>query len=376
MRPFPAAIILSGLFGLTLILTAAGESAAGRAVASGPLPEDCSGAARAAPPDTFLVAAVGDVMLGSWIIEVLASRGPAYPFASVGPILDRADLRFANLEAPFLADTTGVPRVPKTYTFAVPPSAAAALTAAGFDVVSLANNHILDYGPPGLFETWAVLEAAGIAHAGTGLNRDEAHRHALLARDGMRIAVLAYSHTFPAEFWAQAERPGTAHADSLRLLRDVRRAAAEADIVLVSFHWGAELSEEPKEYQQTLARLAVDAGADLVIGHHPHTLQPLEWYRGRLIAYSLGNFVFGSYTATARGALLLTAFVDGVPVYADLYPLDVNNLRREFRPRPAPRSLWSRLGSAVVDAAVDSAAAGSPGVQVREEKFLRFFPPL
>ena len=334
-----------------------------------------AGAGPVTPPDTFVVGAVGDVMLGSWIVDVLRARGPEYPFADLRPLLAEADLLVGNLEAPFLADTTGVPRADKTWTFAVPPTAAAALTAAGFDAVGLANNYIFDYGFLGLYEIWEVFDAAGIVYAGMGWNRGEAHRPVIVERAGRRIALLAYSHTFPADFWAGENRPGTAHADSLRLLHDVGRAAAAADLVLVSFHWGAELSEWPKQYQHVFARLAIDAGADLVIGHHPHTLQPFEWYRGRLIAYSLGNFVFGSYTTTARGALLLVHFSGEVPVRADLHPLDVNNLRREFRPRPAPRALWDRLGSAVISAAADSAAAGYPGVQVCRESFLRFFPP-
>jgi len=329
-----------------------------------------------APADTLVVGAVGDVMLGSWVIEVIRSRGPDYPYADLQPLLEQADALIGNLEAPFLADTTGIQRADKTWTFAVPPPAVAAVTAAGFDVLGLANNHILDYGPAGLFETWAVLDSVGLAHVGTGRNRTEAHRHVLIERAGTRIAVLAYSHTFPAGFWASEDRPGTAHADSLRLRRDVRRAAAEAELVVVSFHWGAELREWPKEYQQVFAHLAIDAGADLVIGHHPHTLQPLEWYRGRLIAYSLGNFVFGSYTRTARGALLLITFADGEPVWADLYPLDVNNLRREFRPRPVPSELWPELGSSVITAAADSARSRQPGVEIRRRSFLRFFPPL
>ncbi|MFC1595337.1 CapA family protein [Gemmatimonadota bacterium] len=325
--------------------------------------------------DTLIIGATGDIMLGSWLIEVLNEQGADYPYGEVLPVLQSADLLVGNLESPFLGDTTGVVRAEKTYTFSVPPGIVETLTAGGFDLVGLANNHILDFGPAGLFETWSVLDSAGIAHTGTGRTKGEAHRHTTIERQGRRVAFLAYSHTFPEEFWATADRPGTAHASDEGLAREVGRAGEDADLVVVLFHWGGELLEEPREYQKILARIAIDNGADLVIGHHPHILQPLEWYHGRLIAYSLGNFVFGSFTPTAKGAVLLVRFVDRGPVSADLYPIDVNNLRREFRPGLLGPSRWSILESSVLAALVDSAAAGHPGVRIEEDGFLRLLPP-
>ena len=326
--------------------------------------------------DTLTIGAVGDIMLGSWLIDIIGTHGPAYPYSDVLPILQRADLLFGNLEAPFLADTSGVERAEKTYTFAVPPARAAVLTAGGFNLVTLANNHILDYGFAGLTGTWATLDSIGIPHVGTGRTRNEAHTHTTVEKDGNRVAFLAYNHTFPAQFWATGQRAGTAHASDEGLAREVRRADREADIVIVAFHWSGELLETPREYQQVLARIAIDNGADLVVGHHPHTLQPLEWYRERLIAYSLGNFIFGSYTPVARGAALMVKFVDDAPVAAELHPLDVNNLRREFRPLPLEYSMWSAIESGVLTAMADSAAAGHDGIQVDRKGFILLLPPL
>lgn len=340
-----------------------------------PVENALQAAGQIAAADTLTVGAVGDIMLSSWLIEVIDLQGPEYPYAQVLPVLDQADILFGNLEAPFLVDTTGVEKVEKTYTFAVPPRSSAVLTAGGFDVVTLANNHILDYGREGLFTTWTVLDSIGIVHVGTGRTRDEAHTHRIVEAGGSRVAFLAYNHTFPKAFWATDSRAGTAHASDEGLAREVRRAGAEADIVIVAFHWSGELLETPREYQHILARIAVDNGADLVVGHHPHTLQPLEWYRGSLIAYSLGNFVFGSYSPEARGAALFIRFVEGAPVIADLYPLDVNNLRRKFRPHPLPPSSWEMLGSAVLDAMADSAAAGSEGIRTDPRGFFRLFVP-
>ncbi len=325
--------------------------------------------------DTLTVGTVGDIMLGSWLIDVIGTYGPAYPYSDVLPILQRADLLSGNLEAPFLADTTGVERAEKTYTFVVPPARAAVLKAGGFDIVTLANNHILDYGVAGLIGTWAALDSIGIRHVGTGRTKDEAHSHTIVEKGGIRVAFLAYNHTFPAQFWATGQRAGTAHASDEGLAREVRRADGEADIVIVAFHWSGELLETPREYQRILARIAIDNGADLVVGHHPHTLQPLEWYRERLIAYSLGNFIFGSYSPVAGGAALIVKFVGDSPVAAELHPLDVNNLRREFRPLPLEPSMWSILESGVLQALADSSAAGHEGIVIDPEGFLLLLPP-
>ena len=314
-------------------------------------------------------------MLGSWLIEIIDRNGPGYPFTEVLHVLRPADILFGNLEAPFLADTTGMEKAEKTYTFAVPPRSSSVLSAGGFDLVTLANNHVLDFGPAGLYSTWAVLDSIGIAHVGSGRTKADAHAHRIFEKEGHRVAFLAYNHTFPRDFWATGARTGTAHAGDEGLASEVRRAGREADIVIVSFHWSGELVETPREYQRILARIAVDNGAGLVVGHHPHTLQPLEWRGGGLIAYSLGNFVFGSYSPEARGAALMVTFVDGAPVVADLYPLDVNNLRRRFRPRPLPPSSWGMLGSAVLDAMADSAAAGGEGIRTDPGGFLRLRPP-
>ncbi len=346
---------------------------AGLFVSGGTLPEGVASTPSAA--DTLVVGAVGDLMIGSWLTEILDREGAAYPFGEVAELLDRADLLIGNLEGPFLDDTTGIVPADKSYTFAVPSRHVETLQAGGIDAVTLANNHILDFGMEGLRRTWEVLEGAGIDHIGTGIDSSSAHRHRIVERGGRRVALLAYNHVFPAEFWAKEGRGGTAHASDEGLAREVRRAESEADLVIVSFHWSAELLEKEKGYQQILARIAVDNGADLVIGHHPHVIQPLEWYRGRLIAYSLGNFIFASYSPSATGALLLVHFEGERPLFADLYPLDVNNVRREFRPAPLAPDQWDLLGSEVVSALADSAEAGHTGVVLQQAGYLRLIYP-
>ena len=369
-----------------LLLSAAGHRGTTTAATTATTTVGSSGAMAAAATiafaassaDTLVIGAGGDLMLGSWLTAILDARGSDYPWRDLAPVLSRADLLIGNLESPFLDDTTRVARAQKTYTFAVPSRHAAVLHSGGFGAVTLANNHILDFGLTGLERTWEVLENAGIVHAGTGSDKAEAHTHSVVSAGGRRIALLAYNHVFPAEFWAGEDRPGTAHALDEPLAAEVRRARADADLVVVSFHWSEEGRETPKEYQQILARIAVDNGADLVVGHHPHVLQTLEWYRGRLIAYSLGNLVFASYTPAPTGALLLVAFTEDRIASAEFHPVDVNNYRRHFRPSPISPEAWPVLGSAVVATLADSARAGAEGISIQRNAqggWFRLLPP-
>jgi poly-gamma-glutamate capsule biosynthesis protein CapA/YwtB (metallophosphatase superfamily) len=251
----------------------------------------------AARPAAITLDAVGDIMLGREVGRLIAERGPAYPFAAVQPLLARADLRIGNLELPLTE--RGTPS-PKDYVFRAPPAVVSGLTYAGFSVLTLANNHALDYGPEGLLDTIAALDGAGIAHAGAGRTPEEAHAPAIVTVKGLRIAVLAYVNVpndgrsgFVAESMAAAAgRPGVAwgRADAVR--RDVAAARAKADLVIVCMHSGYEYTATPNPIQRELAHAAVDAGAALVVGAHPHVLQGVEFYRGVPIIYSLGNFVF------------------------------------------------------------------------------------
>jgi poly-gamma-glutamate synthesis protein (capsule biosynthesis protein) len=243
------------------------------------------------------LAAVGDVMLGRTVGEAIGRYGADYPFQQVAAVLREADIAFANLEVPI---TAGGAPAQKDYVFRTPPEAAAGLAGAGLDIVSLANNHVLDYGVVGLADTLAALGQAGIAATGAGEDEAAARTPAILGVEGLRVAFLGYvqvpddsvSGFGEAELAAGPDRPGVAWARREAVIADVEAAAREADLVVVSLHAGTEYQEEPSALQRELAHAAVDAGADLVLGHHPHVLQGIERYKGALIAYSLGNFVF------------------------------------------------------------------------------------
>ncbi|BAU48457.1 capsule biosynthesis protein [Sulfurifustis variabilis] len=280
------------------------------------------------------VAAVGDIMLGGTAAPELAIFGYDYPFAQTKELLGQAMLAFGNLEGP-LTDR-GQPFEGKQYVFRSPPDLVApALARAGFRLVSLANNHLMDYGLDGLRDTVRALDAAGIRYAGAGEDLARARRPALVNAGSARIALLAYSLTFPEEFWASNARPGTAFGHEKEVRADVAAARENADIVLVSFHWGREGTTELRDYQRALGHAAIDAGAAAVIGHHPHVLQAVEHYRDGIILYSLGNFVFGSYSSTATRSVVAVLTVRDKRVHAvALHPINVKNAEVVFQPRP------------------------------------------
>ena len=277
------------------------------------------------------IVAVGDVMLGSWVTPILTQKGSLYPFEATSSILKSGDATIANLEAPF---TLAGEKFKKKFNFKVPPHHAPGIKDAGISVVTMANNHIMDYGESGLISTMCTLQYTGIEFCGAGLNLEQASQPAIIERKGKRIAFFGFSMTFPQEFYATEDSSGTAYPEPDSMTKSLTAWEDSVDFTVVSFHWGAEKREFPKEYQIYFAHLAVDSGADLVLGHHPHVLQGIELYKNRLIAYSLGNFVFGSYSKHAVDSIILRIYLrnDGL-FYAQCIPINVNNREVEFQPR-------------------------------------------
>jgi len=289
------------------------------------------------------VVAVGDIMLDGTARPVLTQHGYDYAFAAVRHFFSGAALAIGNLEGPLT--TRGVPEQDKTYVFRSPPKkVAAALKANGINVVSLANNHTLDYGAEGLADTIDALDAEGIAHVGAGSDLAGARKAAFFRIGDQRIAVLGYSVTLPEHFYAATRRPGTAFAHEAHVRADVARARREADIVLVAFHWGQEGKTQLREYQVQLGHAAIDSGAAAVLGHHPHILQAVERYRDGVILYSLGNFTFGSYSKQARDSAVAELIFEGGRLTGlRMHPINVNNFEVEFQPRPLEGSQADRV---------------------------------
>ena len=288
------------------------------------------------PRGTIRLMAVGDVMLGRSVGKRIRAEGPGIVFGGVQRVLDRADLLVINLEC---AITTSRDREDKHYTFKAPPVSADALALAGVDVASIANNHAGDGGDDGRLAPLGHRADRGIATAGAGRNRAEARAPTVVQRNGLRIAFLGYVDAFTEstgfntrEWKAGPGRSGLAIATTDAIRADVAAARLLADVVVVMIHAGYEYVPAPNAEQRRYARAALDAGAMLVLGHHPHVLQGWTRKGGRLIHWSLGNFVFdrmGGASDTEILALDLSAdgvsdvrtipvkIVDGLPTLAD-----------------------------------------------------------
>ncbi len=278
------------------------------------------------------ITAVGDIMLAGSGEKAYKKYGYDYPFDLTREILKQGDLVIGNLESPIT--TSAEKLITKTFRFKADPKAAEAIKNAGFTHLSLANNHILDFGSRGLKDTIEILDSKAISHAGAGQDLFSARMSDVTSIRGIKIAFLAYSLTYPKEFFAGAERAGTAPGYASLFTADIEQAKKNADCVIVSFHWGGEGLDKPKPYQVKIAHKAIDAGADIVIGHHPHVLQGVEQYENGVIFYSLGNFTFGSMSRSSKRSMIARILFDGGVKEVEVIPLNVLNSEVGFQPKP------------------------------------------
>ena len=310
----------------------------------------------------LVIMAVGDVHVDR--------TDPPSIFAHVAAMLRQGDVVVGNLEG--LNCDKGAPIIGKLEVgsrhLRSPPDNVRALESAGFNAMVLANNHNMDYGPDGLLQTIAILEAKNIAHCGAGRNLEAAHRPAILERNGVRVAILSYTSIFPpAGYAADADKAGVATVkvytsyqapengqyqpgfpplvtttpdpiEEERMIEDVRLAKEDADLVLVAFHWGVSYGYgRVVGYQKELGRAAIDAGADLIMGAHPHALMGMEMYKGKLICYSMGNFVMDGFTHSHFGAdtMILKCYVEDKQIKK--YSFIPVHISEEWQPRVLPR---------------------------------------
>jgi len=262
--------------------------------------------------DELVLVAGGDVSFGRLRGERLLREPRRDDFATVRRILDPADLRFVNLEST-ISDQGETQSPINQLVFTAPPPAADALARADIDIVALANNHAWDYGRDGLFQTFERLDDAGVAYVGAGETRQDAYAPRIVQAAGYRIAFVAVTAIWNQEFDPHPGKEHVADAALEPLVTAVKRAreTEAVDFVVVSHHGGYEYVDQPHEETRRLLRAAVDAGADAVIGHHPHVLQRVAFYRGKPILYSLGNFLMRMVTGkpwTEYGALARLTF--------------------------------------------------------------------
>jgi gamma-polyglutamate biosynthesis protein CapA len=239
------------------------------------------------------VSLTGDILLDRGVKTYIDGEGIYYPYEKINCVFDSSDIVFGNLECPLTLE--GIPVLKRRdLIFHAHPSNAAALKAGGFDVLNLANNHAMDYGTQGLVSTLEALKDAGIRTVGAGDDASAARQPVYVKFKNITIGFLGFS-TFPTEgYFHFPHKPDVACVDSGTISDEISSAREKCDVLIVSFHWGKEFDFYPSIQQRELAHLAVDSGADVVAGHHPHVLQGIEEYNGGYIFYSLGNFIFDS----------------------------------------------------------------------------------
>jgi len=237
------------------------------------------------------ISIAGDIMLSRSVQGYLDQYGYDYPYEEVRELFLNDDLTIGNLECPITDDENAADKT-KRFIFRADEGNAAALKRAGFDCLNLANNHSMDYLSSGLHDTMVHLEHNGVAFVGAAEN-SSSDSSFLFQKNGIKIGVLAYSMLPPEGFFYNKDKPTIqyiSNTDTSRLENDL--AALDCDFKIVYFHWGIEYQPYKSESQELMAKKAIDLGADLVVGAHPHVRQEMEIYNGKYIYYSLGNFIF------------------------------------------------------------------------------------
>ncbi len=270
---------------------------------------------------------LGDVMLSRGVAyQISKNDDQYYPFKNIQTLLQKNDFVFVNFESPII---DGKEIHQGEMAFRVNEDMAPILKEMNFSVISLANNHMLDFGQKGLLNTLKLLDDNGIKYIGAGENYQEAHRYKILEKNNIKLAFLAYndSDVILETNEATENRPGTAFMNLEALKQDVAEAKTAADFVIVSMHSGTEYKENPNDRQIEFARAAVDAGADLIIGHHPHVVQLIEKYENSYIFYSLGNSIFDQAWSkeTTEGIAVQISFSKGKIENIKILPLVIGN---------------------------------------------------
>ncbi len=276
---------------------------------------------------------VGDIMLDRGVLHYIKKNNNwSWSFLKIADELEKADLVFGNLESMISDkghDLGGL------YSFRAPPETLQGLIDSHFDIVSVANNHSFDYGVQAFSDTLERLEKANILYMGGGFDKEEAHSVKIKDIYNTKIGFLGYTSVGSPGWQAKENIPGIAWIDinSLDILRrDIQKAKQESDILIVSFHFGIEYKKEPSQEQIILAESALDYGADIIVGHHPHVVQSLEKKEQGIIAYSLGNFIFDQYFSqeTMQGAILRVIIKDKKIIQAELLKTQLNSEYQVF----------------------------------------------
>lgn len=237
-----------------------------------------------------IIGLAGDTMLGRSVNKTIAKKGYAYPWGNILPILKQTDLNLINLENTF---TTSMKKLPKVFNFKSNPGNIQSLKQANITVVNLANNHILDFGDEGFFDTIKALDSVDIKHVGAGENQQKAKQAAIITKNNIKIGIIGYTDNEPG--WkAQTNKPGINYikvGDIATIQQDVNIIRRQVDLLIVTIHWGPNMRQRPNQEFINFAHAIIDSGVDIIHGHSAHIFQGIEVYHNKLIMYDTGDFV-------------------------------------------------------------------------------------
>lgn len=262
------------------------------------------------------IIALGDIMLGRGVGNILRKNGINLAYEDFKNIFEDSDILFGNLESPISDKGKKLPG--KGICLRARPEMIEVLKKAGFDLVSLANNHIVDYDSEGLIDTINILEENSIGYVGAGENIHEARKPYIMDIKDTSVGFLAYekfahiyySNSYKRRFVATEDTPGTAPLDIDVILEDIGYIKDKVDTVIVSLHWGVEESNNITEEQRKLAHKLIDNGVDIILGHHPHVIQPIEIYKGKPIVYSMGNYIFDQNDENNKQGMVVSISIE------------------------------------------------------------------
>jgi len=297
--------------------------------------------------DTVTLIAVGDVSLARRIGAIIDKNPSFDPFGKVSHIFKSADSVFCNLESVLCSKALKPVNNEKPYNLSASAFNSRILKNAGINIVSLSNNHIMDYGAAGLNSTCSSLTDSEIQYFGAGKNLAIATEALTIRIKNMNFAFLGYTDGMLKTDFADADTPGIAIIELERIKKDIATVRIENDVIVVSLHWGHEYSNVPTEKQKQVARSIIDYGADIIIGHHPHVLQGVESYKGKYIFYSLGNFLFDQNKSGTESSLIAAfAFRDKRIVNVKLIPISRHN---KFFPEIAQGNKKTKISNKILE---------------------------
>lgn len=314
-------------------------------------PEPSTAPAQEIPKKPITVNLVGDILLDSTVGANISKYGADYPFKQTAGLLADADITFGNLETS--VSTRGKP-ADKQFTFRSRPESLKGLVDAGFDGVTVANNHTLDYGVTALQDTLANLDKYELGHTGAGNNEEEAFQPYIQEVRGKKVAIIGISRVLPEGSWyAGKNKPGIAQGYMMEpMMSYIKKAVSESDYTIVFIHWNKETKDYPEDYARTYAKAFIDAGVNAVIGAHSHCLQGVEWYKGKPVFYSLGNFIFTSKSEKSSQTMILELSFQDDQVGAHVTPVQIVNTQARLKDDKYNQSIIAKLNKISFNATI------------------------